>query len=98
MVAATARVALYNTLSPIDSDPERAFRELRAFAAARDFRVAAEFVDRGFPDSHRPQRAHLIEMILEGKLDLVAVWRLERFGRSLHDIMASIDPIVHAGV
>jgi putative DNA-invertase from lambdoid prophage Rac len=98
MVAAAARAALYNTLSPIDSDPERAFRELRAFAAARGFRVASEFVDRGFPDPHRPQRAHLLETVLEGTLDLVAVWRLERFGRSLHDIVASIDHIVRAGV
>ena len=99
MVAAAARVALYNTLSPIDSDPERAFRELRAFAAARGYRVAAEFIDRGFPDTHRPQRVHLLETVVEGKLvDLVAVWRLERFGRSLHDIVATIDHIVRSGV
>ena len=98
MVAAAARVALYNTLSPIDSDPERAFRELRAFAAARGYRVAAEFIDRGFPDPHRPQRAHLLETVLEGTLDLVAVWRLERVGRSLHDIVATIEHIVRSGV
>jgi len=97
-VAAAARVALYNCLSPLDSDLDRPLSELRTFADRHGWRIAAEFVDRGYPDPRRPQRAYLLEDVLEGKFDLVAVWRLERFGRSLDDLVSSIDRIVRSRV
>src|SRR3989442_7808692 len=98
MVASGQRLGLYTALSPLDADPERPLRELRLFAERRGFRVAAEYIDRGFfPDPHRPQRAHLLEAVLNGKLTAVAIWRLDRGGRSLHDVVAWIDQIVRAG-
>ncbi len=91
------RLGLYTSLSPLDSDPERPLRELRLFAERHGFRVAAEFIDRGFPDQHRPQRARLLEAVLNGKFEAVAVWRLDRGGRSLSDVVGWIDQIVSAG-
>src|SRR3989442_3073106 len=97
MVASGQRLGLYTALTPLDADPDRRLRELRLFAERRGYRVAAEYIDRGFfPDPHRPQRAHLLEAVLNGKLTAVAIWRLDRGGRSLHDVVAWIDQIVRA--
>lgn len=64
--------------------------------------LAAVGCDRVFVDrasgarSDRPELARLLELLLPG--DTVVVWRLDRLGRSLRDLLDLIDGLEKAGV
>lgn len=48
--------------------------------------------------SSRPKRDEIIEMARKGKIDVVIVWKLNRWGRSTIDIMLTINEMISWGV
>lgn len=89
------RAGLYVRVSTIDQDPHVQTHELRAYAARRGWTIADEYVDHGFSGSKtaRPALDRLMADARRGKLDLVVVWALDRFGRSLSGLITSIDEL-----
>jgi len=82
------RAALYARVSTLDQDPELQLRELRELAIQRGWK-ASEYIDHGVSGAHfkRPGLDRLLADAQAGKLDLVAVWRLDRLGRSVIDLV-----------
>jgi hypothetical protein len=74
--------------------------ELRAVARQRGWNVVAEHVDDGVSGAatSRPALDRLMEAARRGQLDLVAVWRLDRLGRSLQHLLQVLDELQHLGV
>jgi DNA invertase Pin-like site-specific DNA recombinase len=87
-------VALYARVSTRDKgqDPEMQLAELREFAIKRGWQVAGEFVDVGVSGSKdsRPQLDAMMRLAKTRKLDVIAVWKLDRFGRSLRHLVDAL--------
>jgi DNA invertase Pin-like site-specific DNA recombinase len=93
------RAALYARVSTLngDQDPEMQLRELREFARAPGWQIVGEFIDHGVSGSkdRRPQLDRMMDAARSRKVDVLIVWKLDRFARSLkHMVVAlsSADP------
>lgn len=82
------RVALYARVSTLDQDPEMQLDELRAVARQRGWSVT-EYIDHGVSGARmrRPGLDRLLADAQAGRINLVVVWRLDRLGRSLVDLL-----------
>jgi putative DNA-invertase from lambdoid prophage Rac len=79
------RAALYARVSTTDQNCEMQLRELREYCARRGWIVQAEYVDEGWSGAKasRPQLDALMQAAAERRFDVVLVWKLDRFGRSV---------------
>lgn len=88
------RVALYARVSTIDKgqDPELQLRELREYAGRRGWTIVAEYVDNGVSGvkESRPALNRLLAAARGRKFDVIAVWKLDRFGRSLKHLVTTL--------
>ena len=62
---------------------------MRDYAKKRHWTIAIEVQDVAFGATTRPQREKLIAAARRREIDGVLVWRLDRWGRSLVDLMNS---------
>lgn len=96
------RVALYARVSTTGKGQDVTLQldELRAVAAQRGWVIAAEYVDDGVSGTKasRPALDRMIADAAKGKFDLVAVWKLDRLGRSLQNLLAVLDDLRRADV
>jgi DNA invertase Pin-like site-specific DNA recombinase len=103
LVATTTgvRAALYARVSTVDKgqDPELQLAELRQHAGQRGWHVIGEFVDHASgTDRSRPQLAKLVALVAARKVDVVAVWRFDRFARSTAHLLEALEACRQAGV
>jgi len=79
-------------------DPELQLAELREYAAKRGWEVS-EFVDVGVSGSKasRPQLDAMMRLAKARKLDVIAVWKLDRFGRSLRHLVDALADLEAVG-
>ncbi len=92
---ATTRAALYARVSTLHrgQDPELQMTELRAVAAQRGWTIAGEYVDVGVSGA-KERRAALDRLMADargGKVDVVAVWRFDRFARSTRHLLEALE-------
>ncbi len=90
---ATRRVALYARVSTDDrgQDPETQLRLLRDYAERRRFEVAGEFVDYASGTRNdRPQYKRLMQAARRREVDVVLVWRYDRFARSTQALVNAL--------
>lgn len=93
------RTAIYHRVSTLDQDQAGARDELRAAALARGMTVTLEVEETGSgARNDRPGLAKVMDAARRGKLDVVIVWKLDRFGRSALDLLANIQILEDAGV
>lgn len=87
------KVALYARVSTGDQDPEVQLLPLRAHAAQRGWEVVEEFVDRGFSGAkeRRPALERLMKAAWAGHLQVVLVWRFDRFARSVKHLVGALE-------
>jgi DNA invertase Pin-like site-specific DNA recombinase len=101
MMVTQKRVAIYARVSTVDKgqDPETQLIELREYATRRGFVLAGEYVDyasglRG----DRPQYRRLVEAARQRHIDVVLVWRYDRFARSTHALVQALREFQHLGI
>ena len=96
------RAALYARTSTSDKgqDPALQLEELRRLAEQRGWTVVAEHVDEGISGSKtkRPGLDKLLADAQAGRIDIVAVWKLDRLGRSLQHLLRTLDDLAGWGV
>jgi len=86
----TPRVGLYARVSTHDQQTlPMQMSAMRDYAKRRKWAVAVEVKDVGSGATTRPLREKLIETARRREIDLVLVWRLDRWGRSLVDLVSS---------
>jgi DNA invertase Pin-like site-specific DNA recombinase len=94
-----ARVALYHRVSTVDQNPHAARRELRAAAHRMGLRVALDVRETGKgTNNDRPGLMRVLGAAQRGEVDVVLVWKLDRFGRSAFDLLGNIRQLDAAGV
>jgi DNA invertase Pin-like site-specific DNA recombinase len=96
----TQRAGLYARVSTIaGQSPEMQLQELREYAERRGWQVVGEYVDRvsGSKES-RPSLNRLMADAHQRKVDVVLVWKIDRFGRSLRHLVNSLAELESVGV
>lgn len=83
------RAALYLRVSTPDQRVDLQLAGLRQLARQRGWNVIGEFTDHGYSGSKtkRPQLDQMLAQVNKGKVDLVAVWKMDRLGRSTRDLL-----------
>jgi DNA invertase Pin-like site-specific DNA recombinase len=81
-------------------DPELQLRELREYIAARGWRAAGEYIDTGVSGAKesRPELNRLMADAHRRKFDVVLVWKLDRFGRSLRHLVNALAELEARGI
>jgi len=95
------RVALYARVSTMhNQNPEMQLSELREYGARRGWQIIAEYVDEGVSGARerRPQLDRLMADAHRRKFDLIAVWKIDRFGRSLKHLVNALADLDSLGV
>jgi putative DNA-invertase from lambdoid prophage Rac len=73
-------------------------RAMREYAARRGWTVALQVRDVNSGAAKREAREKLLEAARRREIDLVLVWRLDRWGRSVTDLLATLQELEHLGV
>ena len=86
------KAALYARVSTDDQGTEMQLRELRAYAKRAQWEPI-EYVDNGFSGAKtsRPALDKLLAAARKRKFSAVAVWRYDRFARSLSQLVNALD-------
>ncbi len=96
------RTALYARISTSNSgqSPEMQLRELREYCERRGWTVAGEYVDTGISGAkdRRPELDRLMAEAHRRKFDVVAVWKFDRFARSVSHLLRALDTFRVLGV
>ena len=96
------RAALYARVSTSNhgQDVGLQLEELRQVAAQRGWTVAEEFVDAGISGARtqRPALDRMLAAAREGRVDVVAIWKLDRLARSVAHLLEIADSLSAWGV
>jgi putative DNA-invertase from lambdoid prophage Rac len=93
------RVGLYARVSTHDQQTiPLQIRALREYTARRGWAVAVQIKEVGSGASRRERREKLLEAARRREIDVVLVWRLDRWGRSVTDLLATLQELEHLGV
>ena len=93
------RVGLYARVSTQDQQtlPSQ-LRAMRAYAAQRGWTIALQVKEVGSGAVRRERREQLLAAARRREIDAVLVWRLDRWGRSLADLMTTLTELAELGV
>jgi DNA invertase Pin-like site-specific DNA recombinase len=90
------RIALYARVSTLNGqNPQLQLDELREYAQRRGWTIAGEYVDLGVSGA-KDSRPDLNRMLADAharKFDGIAVWKLDRLGRSLKHLVTTIEDL-----
>lgn len=95
------RVAIYARVSTVDKgqDPETQLISLRDYAERRGFQMVGEYIDYASGTREdRPQYRALLEAARKRQLDVVLVWRYDRFARSTQALVQALKEFQSLGV
>jgi DNA invertase Pin-like site-specific DNA recombinase len=93
------RVGLYARVSTHDQQTlPLQIRALREYAAKRRWIIAAQIKEAGSGASQRELRETLLVTARRREIDVVLVWRLDRWGRSVADLVSTLQELQHLGV
>src|ERR1700687_2620940 len=96
------QAALYVRVSTDGQTVENQTRELRQIAERRGWKVAETYSDAGISGSKgRDERPGLDQMLNDAsrrKFDVVMAWTIDRLGRSLIDLLATVQNLEACGV
>jgi DNA invertase Pin-like site-specific DNA recombinase len=85
------RVGLYARVSTTDQQTiPLQLRALREYAVRRGWTIALQVKEVGSGASQRQLREKLLEAARRREIDVVLVWRLDRWGRSVADLLATL--------
>ena len=73
-------------------------RAMREYAVRRGWTIALQVKEVGSGASQRQMREKLIDAARRREIDVVLVWRLDRWGRSVTDLLASLQELEHLAV
>lgn len=96
------RVALYARVSTSDKgqDPNLQLIPIKEYCKAREWQVAGEYIDIGQSGAkdRRPALDRLLNDARKRKIDCIIVWKLDRWGRSLKNLINSLSELQSLGV
>jgi DNA invertase Pin-like site-specific DNA recombinase len=96
------RVAIYVRVSTDKQTVENQVRELRQIAERRGWEVVEQYSDAGISGSKgrdgRPGLDQMLKDASKRRFDVVMAWAIDRLGRSLVDLLSTIQTLEACGV
>ena len=94
------RCAIYARTSTTDQNCASQMKELREYIARRDWKIAGDYVDTGFSGAKasRPALDRLMADAAQHKFDCIAVYKIDRFGRSVLHLNQQLAALTSYGV
>jgi DNA invertase Pin-like site-specific DNA recombinase len=87
------KAAIYTRVSTMDQHPEMQREELIDYVKRRGWNLYKEYSDKGMSGAveRRPALDALLEDCRRGKIDIVVVWKFDRFARSLKQLLNALE-------
>ena len=94
-IAIYARVSMKN-----GQDPEMQLAELREYIRNRKWKITSEYVDKGISGASdsRPELNRLMADANRRRFDVVAVWKFDRFARSVSHLLRALETFRALGI
>jgi hypothetical protein len=93
------RVALYARVSTKDQNTlPLQMKAMRSLARQRNWTVAMAVKEVASGASERPARQSILDAVRRHRIDAVIVWKMDRWGRSLSDLVATLKELSELGV
>jgi DNA invertase Pin-like site-specific DNA recombinase len=93
------RVAVYARVSTHDQQTlGMQIEAMSAYIEDRGWDIAKRIEDVGSGAKDRPGRESLLKSVRRREIDVVVVWRLDRWGRSLPDLVVTLRELTDLGV
>jgi putative DNA-invertase from lambdoid prophage Rac len=93
------RVGLYARVSTHDQQTlSLQMRAMREYAAKRGWTIVVQIKEVGSGAAERELRENLLAAARRREIDVVLVWRLDRWGRSLVDLVVTLKELAELGV
>jgi DNA invertase Pin-like site-specific DNA recombinase len=94
------RAAIYCRVSSDAQTVDNQLLELHTYVTTRQWTLTGEFRDEGVSGSkdRRPALDRLMADARRGRVDVICVWSLDRFGRSLAHVVTAVQELHERGV
>lgn len=93
------RIALYARVSKaLEQNPENQLIELRRWAGLMQHEVIGEYVDEISSKDTRPHKEAVLALLRRGEIQGVAFWSLDRWGRSMGELVLEIEEFSRKGL
>jgi DNA invertase Pin-like site-specific DNA recombinase len=93
------RVGIYARVSTHDQQTlPMQIKKMKEYIEHRDWTLTAEVEEVGSGAKTRPKREELLRMAKRREIDVILVWKLDRFGRSLADLVMTLNELREIGV
>ena len=93
------RVALYARVSTHDQQTlPLQLRAMKEYIKQRGWSVVEEVREIGSGSLQRPKREQLMKMARQKTIDVILVWRLDRWGRSVADLAVNLKELNELGI
>jgi DNA invertase Pin-like site-specific DNA recombinase len=93
------QVALYARVSTHDQQTlPMQLKAMRDYAKKRGWKIKHEIQEIGSGAKTRPKREELLKEARRRQVDAIIVWRLDRWGRSVSDLIGTIRELTDTGV
>jgi len=94
------KAAIYARVSTDQQNPEMQLREVRDYCRRRGLEVAGEYVDKGLSGTkeRRPELDRLLAACRKRQVDVVVVYRYDRFARSLRQLVNALEDFRSLGI
>ena len=93
------RVGLYARVSTHDQQTlPLQLHAMREYSAKRGWTIVAQIKEIGSGAAQRELREALLAVARRREVDVVLVWRLDRWGRSVADLVSTLQELQHLGV
>lgn len=66
---------------------------MKKYAQAREWHIKSEITEIGSGAKDRPKRAELINQARRRQIDVIIVWKLDRWGRSVNDLFHTLNEL-----
>ena len=93
------RVGIYARVSTHDQQTlPMQLKQMKEYIKNRNWKLTTEVQEIGSGAKTRPRREELLKMARRREIDAVLVWKLDRFGRSLADLITTLNELRDIGV
>ena len=88
------RVGIYARVSTHDQQTlPMQLKQMKEYIENRKWKFVVEFEEVGSGAKARPKREELLRMARRREIDAILVWKLDRFGRSLVDLVTTLNEL-----
>lgn len=93
-------VAIYARVSTDKQAVDMQLAELQDYLKKREWGIYQEYIDQGYSggNTKRPAFSQMMEDARKRKFDVLLVWKLDRLGRSLKDLIETLDELGALGI